>query len=67
MYFEAINLIVCLFYSLVGISFIALCCLTFCGPYDYQDDEDSNLNIMSDSYPGNKRIFTRSMRRRMLN
>ena len=63
---EIISFIGCLFYTLIGISFASLCCLMFCGPYDYKDDEDSNLNIMSDTYQGNNRIFTRSRRRRTI-
>ncbi len=65
--FDIISFLGCMFYTMIGISFAALCCLTFCGPYDYKDEdnnETNNLNIMSDTYQGNNRIYTRSYRRR---
>ena len=59
-----INLFACIFYSIIGLTFLSLFCLMFCGPYDYEDEFDynSNLNIMSDTYQGNNRIFPRFRR-----
>jgi hypothetical protein len=61
---DIIHLFACIFYSLIGITFLSLFCLLFCGPYDYEDDyeSDSNINIMSDTYQGNNRVFPRFRR-----
>jgi hypothetical protein len=56
-FLDIFNIVVCIFYSTIGLTFMSLICLMFCGPYDYQDDDDSCLNIMSDTYQGNNRIF----------
>ena len=63
---DILNLFACIFYSLIGLTFLSLFCLILCGPYNYEDedeDEDnSNINIMSDTYQGNNRIFPRFRR-----
>jgi hypothetical protein len=59
---DILNLFACLFYSLIGLTFLSLFCLILCGPYDYEDEDDSNINIMSDTYQGNNRIFPRFRR-----